>query len=226
MKYSIMHIDNRAIENTKHNKGVLKDFEYVDLQYFDGIKGNAWDVLNHRRIPLDVWQPYDGRNTLPLPGEYGVWLSTIIFLEHVVHNQIDKMILLEDDVFLEDNFIENLSLCIKDLPDSFDFLSLYYFDGQNELTSETDIGSKYIHLSHNQYSAGQATLYSLKGAKKILNLIHRKGLEYTSDCFIFNQSILGLLDGYSIVPDSLSFLRHDNKKIKSLIDPNNIRLTE
>lgn len=226
MKYSIMHINDRAIENINHNKNILKNFDYVDIEYFDGINGNAWDVLNHRRIHLNVWQPYDGRSTPPLPGEYGVWLSTILFLEYVVNNKIDMVILLEDDITLQENFIESLSLCIKDLPDTFDFLSLYYFDGQNELTDKTKIGSDYIHLSHNQYSAGQAMLYSLKGAKKILKLVNRKGIEYTSDCFIFHQASLGLLDGYSIVPNSLSFLKHDNKKIKSLIDPDNVRLTE
>lgn len=225
MKYSIMHINDRAKENMEYNKNILKEFEYCNIEYFDGIKGNAWDVLNDMKIPLNKWNPYDGRTSPPLAGEYGVWVSTIYFFEYMIKNNIDKMILLEDDILLKESFIENFNLCLEELPENFDFLSLYYFQEHNSLDENTDIGLKYIHKSNNQYSAGQATLYSLAGAKKIIKVLKRKGIEYTSDCFIFNQSHLGVINGYSIKPDLLSFLEHDNKKILSLIDPENLRQT-
>jgi GR25 family glycosyltransferase involved in LPS biosynthesis len=225
MKYSIMHVNDRAKENMDYNKEILKDFEYCKVEYFDGNLGNGWDIINHMQIPVDRWNPYDGRTFAPLPGEYGVWVSNIYFLQYMIDNSIDRMLLLEDDILLDKNFVYNFNLCVNELPEDFDFLSLYSFDGQNDLDENTDIGAQYIHRSHNQYSAGQATVFSLQGAKKILKVLKRKGIEYTSDCFYFKQSQLGVINGYSVQKEKVKFLDHEYKKIKSLIDPENVRNT-
>jgi GR25 family glycosyltransferase involved in LPS biosynthesis len=221
-----MHVDNRAKDNIEVNKELLKDYTYVsDIEFFNGNKGNSWDIINHLGIRQDVWNPYDGRVSSPLPGELGVWVSTINTWKYIVNNNINYFLLLEDDVILNKNFVENLNKVFLDLPENFDFLSLYYFEGHNWEDENTDIGSEYIHKSNNQYSAGQVTLYSLSGAKKLLKLIKRKGIEYTSDCFVFKQAHIGSVSGYSIKPDKLVFAYHDDVKISSLIDPENTRNT-
>ena len=82
VKYTIVHVNDRAKQQMDNNKKILKSFDYVDnIQFFNGNKGNAWDVINHKGIRTDTWKPYDGRQFPPLPGEYGVWLSTINVLE-------------------------------------------------------------------------------------------------------------------------------------------------
>lgn len=227
MKYTIMHVNDRANDNMEHNKLILKDFDYIDdIEFFNGNVGNAFDVLDRMGIRLNVWSPYDGRSFAPLPGEYGVWVSTIRTWQYIVENKIDSMLVLEDDILLEESFVNNLSSCVGQLPEDYDFISLYYFEGQNDVDNSTDFGAKNIHRSLNQYSAGQATLYSYYGAKKLLKLVSRHGIEYTTDCFIFNKSQKGLISGYSIKPNDLSFLKHDYKNIKSLIDTENIRNVE
>jgi GR25 family glycosyltransferase involved in LPS biosynthesis len=222
-----MHIDSRAKESMEHNKDLLKEYACVnDIEFFNGNTGNAWDIINHYGIKQDVWAPYDGRSTPPLPGELGVWVSTINVWKYMVQNHIDCLLVLEDDVLLDKDFAKNLQLCVGDLPNNFDFLSLYYFEGHNWEDEGTDIGSKNIHKSTNQYSAGQATLYSLNGAKKLLRLVKRKGLEYTTDCFIFEQSRIGAVNGYSLKPNNVKFLEHQYKDIVSTIDPDNLRKTQ
>jgi GR25 family glycosyltransferase involved in LPS biosynthesis len=124
---------------------------------------------------------------------------------------------------LEKNAEKSISLALDELPKSWDFLSLYYFEGHNEYSSKTDIGSGLIHKSINQPAGAQAIVYSRSGAKKILQLIKRKGIEYTSDCFIFEQSRLGFINGYSIIPGVKKYLEHNYKNVKSLIDPDNVR---
>ena len=222
-----MHVNDRSKENMNRNKNILKSFEYVDsIDFFNGNLGNGWDVINHKGIPQNKWNPYDGRQFPPLPGELGVWVSTINAWEYIVDNEIDAFLIIEDDILLQDDFINNLNLCLLDLPKDFDFFSLYYFSEQNQIDDLTEIGSKYIHKSLNQYSAGQAMIYSLAGAKKLLKVLKRKGVEYTSDCFIFKQSQEGIVNGYSIKMNNDFFLKHDYKNIKSLIDPDNIRKTD
>jgi len=227
MKYCIIHVDDRSKKLIEYNKNILSSFDYVeDIEFFNGNTGNAWDILNHWGIKLDVWNPYDGRTMPPLPGELGVWVSTINTLEYIVNNKIKKMLVLEDDVKLQLDFISKLNICNDELPDDFDFLSLYYFKEQNGITELTDTGLENIHMSYNQYSGMQATVYSYSGAKKILNLTKRKGIEYTTDCFIFRQSLEKLINGYSIKGPNDYFLVHEYKKIKSLIDPENTRNTD
>jgi GR25 family glycosyltransferase involved in LPS biosynthesis len=224
MKYTIVHINDRSKENMDYNKSILSTFKYVDsIEFFNGNKGNAWDVINHKGIRQDVWKPYDGRSFPPLPGELGVWVSTINVWEHIVDNNIDMFLMLEDDVRLSKDFVADLQLCLNDLPKDFDFLSLYYFEEQNDFNEKTNIGSQYIHKALTQYSAGQATIYSFSGAKKLLKVLKRKGIEYTADCFIFRQCHEEVINGYSIVPKNLSFLEHDYINIQSTIDPENKR---
>lgn len=221
-----MHVNDRAKENINRNKSILKDFNYIsNIKFFNGNLENGHDVLSHRNIRLDVWSPYDGRQSPPLPGEYGITVSTMNVWQYVVDNKINSILVLEDDIVLQDDFVDSLNLCLNDLPSSFDILSLYYFSDQNWVDKSTEIGSEYIHKSNNQYSAAQAIIYSYSGAKKLLKLFKRKGYEYTTDCFIYRQAHEGLLEAYSIKGRQDLFLKHDHKKVKSLIDPDNYRNT-
>ena len=224
MKYSIMHIDDRAKNNISKNKEILKNFEYVDIEYFNGKDIDGRPILQNLGILLDNWSPYDGRTFSPLPGEYGVWISTIYFFDYMIKNKIDQMILFEDDIVLSENFVDDFYKIANDLPDDFDFLSLSYPVGQNELDDSTKINSEYIHRSINQYANAQGILYTLSGAKKVIKLLKRKGLEYTSDCFIFRQSRLKLINGFSLIPEKIKLIYSD-ENIKSVIDPNNLRRT-
>jgi GR25 family glycosyltransferase involved in LPS biosynthesis len=224
MKYAIIHVNDRAIKNINYNKGILGENEYLDdIEYFDGNINNGWNEINRLGISTETWKPYDGRNFGPLPGEYGVWISTIRALQYMVDNKIDTMLLLEDDITLLDDFVQKLELCVNDLPNDFDFLSLFCTEEQNTLDSTTDIGSLYIHRSKKQFAGALAMLYSLKGAKKILKIAKRFGMEYTSDCFIYHYSHTNILNGYSIQNNSITMLINNDYEIKSLIDPSNIR---
>ncbi len=227
MKYTIIHVNDRSIKNINKNKKILKGFDCVnDIEFFNGNTGNAWDILNHKGIRQDVWAPYDGRDFPPLPGELGIWVSTINVWQYIVDNKIDKMLVLEDDVRLQKNFIKNLNFCLKDLPKDFDIFSLYYFKEHNWPDENTEIGSEYIKKANNQYSGGQGIIYTYEAAKKLLTLIKRLGIEYTTDCFIFNKVQQGVINGYSLKKKNDFLLKHDYQKIKSLIDPENIRATD
>lgn len=226
MKYTIVYVNNRSKKNIEHNKTILKDFEYVeDIEFFDGSIKNGMQNLIDRGINITKWNPYDGRSTAPLPGEFGVWVTTINILEYIVKNKIDKMLILEDDIILKNNFIDILNKSINDLPLDFDFLSMYWNDGHNNVDERTLIGSKYIHKSLNSYSGALAMIYSYRGAKNILKALQRKGMEYTNDCFIYKMSHIGVLNGFSLMPEIGEVVLHDWDAL-SVIDPDNFRMTK
>lgn len=227
LKYTIIHVNDRAKEQMDSNKKILKSFDYVsNIEFFNGNSGNAWGVINHRGIRTDVWSPYDGRQSPAFPGEYGIWVSALNVFEYILKNDVDSLLVLEDDVLLNDNAKTLIQNCVSELPEGWDFLSLYYFQGHNQYSESSNIEKSFIHKSINQPAAAQGMIYSKAGASKILKLTKRKGIEYTIDCFIYRQAALGFLNGYSILPNIEPIIKHQYKNIKSLIDPDNNRNVE
>ncbi len=224
MKYTIIHVNDRAKLQIDNNRKLLRDFEYVEA--IDFINGNIIDakrILSNKSIKTDVWNPYDGRLSPPLPGEYGIWASLINVWEYIVKNNVETMLVLEDDIELDKDCKKNILKCVKELPEQWDFLSLFYFEDQNMITEDSDLGLKLIHKSINQLSGGTGMIYSKSGVEKILKLVKRLGIQYTSDCFIFHQARQGFLNGYSLIPNSIKIIKHTFEKTGSVIDPENLR---
>ena len=226
MKYTIMHVNNRAEDNIKANKDILKNFEYVDtIEFIDGNTTDAKNILHVKGVKTSTWSPYDGRTSMPLPGEYGVLVSFLNLLEYVINDDTDSILLVEDDVVLSDNFVDFFLLCLNDLPKNYDFLSLAYPKEQNHISESTEMGSSYIHKADNQYAGNMVTLFSKSGAEKILKIVKRVGMEYNSDCLIYRYSRTGALNGFSIKPIDKKIVSHPNI-IESVIDPKNLRNTD
>jgi GR25 family glycosyltransferase involved in LPS biosynthesis len=224
MKYTIIQINDRSKEQTKINKKYLKNLDYVDnIEFIDGNLKDAKSIINSYKVDTGVWSPYDGRETDPLPGEYGYWASMLNILHYIINEKIKALLVLDDDAELNDNSENVLNSAILDLPDNWDFLSLFYAPGNNTATPDSSIDKKYIHKAINQVSATVATVYSFEGAKKILELAKEMGAEYTFDCFIFKYCKLELLNGYSIIPNTNIFAKHNYDFSKSIIDPDNKR---
>jgi GR25 family glycosyltransferase involved in LPS biosynthesis len=218
-----MKVNDRSIDNVNMIKTILNQFEYTDeIVFCNGNIEDAGSIIDQESINRSAWNPYDGRTSQPLPGELGIWVSYINIFKYIVKNKIDRLLVIEDDADLSDRFVDELYLCLKDLPEDFDFLSLSYFTNQNDLTDATEIGSKYIHRSLNQYSSAVGIIFSLQCAKKVLKLLQRVGLEYTNDCFIFHYSQKEMLNGFSLIKNDNPIIHHMNK-VESVIDPNNSR---
>jgi len=227
VEYTIIKINDRAIENINKTKALLKDFNYIDdIPFFDSNKSNAWDAISAMGIRNDVWSPYDGRTFPALPGELGIWLSNINIFNYMISNNLPELLVLEDDAILYENFVENFNIVKKELPDNFDVFALGYPKEHNALDERTELGLNYIHSAINQYSNATGMLYSLKGAKKILKCLKRRGIEYTCDCFIFKLIQENNINGYSVIPEKINLIKHDVMQIPSLIDPDNLRNTD
>jgi GR25 family glycosyltransferase involved in LPS biosynthesis len=219
-----MHVNDRAKDLIAQNKKVLKFFEYVDsIPFFNGTVDNPWDELKKRRIGTSSWRPHSGRISDPLPGELGIWISYLNIFEYIIKTNTQQFLVIEDDAELKDNASLEIYALTQELPKNWDFLSLHYADHQNRLTSESNIGSDKIHKSINQYSSTVAIIYSYSFAKKFLKLVNKKGIRDTIDDFLYLEARQGTLNGYSIIPSTNQIIFHQNKTIKSVIDPNRVR---
>ena len=222
MKYTIITISDERKENIEFIKNVMSRNELISsIEFVDGRKCNPFDILNHIGISRDVYAPDDGRTFPMTEAECGCWISHVRCIEFAVDNKLDKFLVFEDDAILDNNFMSTLMLSINDLPDGWDFLSLYSDASQNYLSIDSDIGSQVIHKCIAQLSWNQVMLYSYSGAIKLLRLFKRKGATYNIDSVIYRASRDGFVNGYILRPDCEPCVSHG--KYISIIDPNNSR---
>jgi FkbM family methyltransferase len=222
--YTIITVDDRNIINIQNNKSILKDFQFIDsIPYVNGNKEDCIKILKKKNISLDTWLPYDKRVFPPLPGELGIWTSFINVLEYIVNKEIDEFLVFEDDIVLDKDFVKKFKVIKSELPKDYDFLCLRYNLPENTFDKTTDVGLKHIHKSYNQYSNAQGLLISNTCAKKLLNLVKEYGIQYTSDCFIFDKAKQNLLNGFSIKEDKDYLIKDPEDSVKSVVDPQNLR---
>jgi GR25 family glycosyltransferase involved in LPS biosynthesis len=228
VNYTVIKISDRAIDNFGRITEILSDFNYINnIKFYNGHVEDCKKIINECGINTDSWNSVlfgEKSNRDPLPGELGVTLSVVSILNYIIENSLDYLLVLEDDAILEDDAKEKILNSIKDLPLGWDFLSLFSLEHGNLYTEDTDVGSEYVHKSNNQGASTVVMAYSLEGAKKMLKLLKAKGMEGTIDCFMYKQSVLGLLNGYSVKPN-IVIARHINEKHPSTIDPDDLRLT-
>ena len=221
-----MHIDDRAQHIIDLNKERLKEFSYInDINFVDARTVDVEEMLTSLGVNLDSWNPYVGKMRPPLKGELGIWASTINIWNYVIDKNLDSILVIEDDAELVVDAPNIIRSLVEELPENWDFLSLYFDPAQNMFDETTDIGAKNIHKSINQHAQTQGMLYSNSGCKKLLNLLYEKGLEYTIDCFMYEQVRIADLNGYSIKPNSVDLIINHGFTIGSQIDPDNLRNT-
>lgn len=158
-------------------------------------------------------------------GEIGIWLSTLDNWKWLSESDFDAMILLEDDAIASDNFKQIWDIYQRDLPDDFDFLTLwvpenqrndYYAnfafdwggtpsivpgernrDGSDAFRID---GSRLARVYQGYGCVGM--LYSRKGAAKLYACARGEGTFSTSDCAVFINAHRGLIKGFAPRPDT------------------------
>lgn len=222
INYCIIKINNRKESNILNTKRILKSANFIStIEYFNGIIFDSKQKLLENKIRVRWGHPVEPYS--PLPGELGEWVSMINCFKYIVENNLDHMLILEDDAELLDDFLPVFMNAINDLPDNFDFLSLYSSNWDNKKSDTySDIGSSWIHKAIYQKTATPATLVSNSGAKKILKAVRSFGITEPIDSFLFNKARSFKLIGFSLLPDII-IVKHSNKLSDSMIDPENLR---
>jgi GR25 family glycosyltransferase involved in LPS biosynthesis len=213
--YSIISINDRAIDNTTNTRNMLNEFKEI---FFDCVDGNTQDakkILKNYDISISGWNWHSP----PIKGELGIWLSNINLFKKMLDNNIKNVLLFEDDAIISNNFNNTLASVLKDLPNDYDFLSLVFPSSSKYLYKEdADIGLKTICSSKYNHFGTYAILWSNSGAKKMLNLLSDIGITCPIDIHLYS-----IMDGYSIKPDQEQVVFHGYDKYGSIIDLNRTR---
>jgi glycosyl transferase family 25 len=169
----------------------------IDFEFFDAIDGRAFDVLNH---PL-----YDERKRLAQygrhlnGGEIGCLLSHKAIYQKMVEDNIDKALILEDDVILRDDFVPVLQKILK-LDIDYDAVRFLGSPKLERIKARhvCHIDGPYNLVRHTGLPGGtHATLMTKTGAEKMLK--HLDKTAYPIDALMGRSWLTGL-NWYTVRP--------------------------
>lgn len=119
------------------------------------------------------------------PGELGIWASNYTSWKKLLDSDYDALINLEDDIFLMCDFYDKLQILLQDIPEDWDFFTLYVPPNQEYLyRSELNV-TENVCFSFQGWSL-LACMVSRKGAKKALDIM-KDGFHDPLDFYILKS---------------------------------------
>jgi GR25 family glycosyltransferase involved in LPS biosynthesis len=159
------------------------------------------------------------------PGELGLWATTLVALKNFVKSDYDKLVIMEDDLLLKDNFVENLNIWVNDLPNDWGIFFIYAgdLDRKNALGKKQslDIGKKYV-VKNYQTSHTACYMITKSAANRVLELVKNVPVRSPIDTYLcFSTDI----DIYCLNPEqerfasltmALSTIQKDERKFYNI----------
>jgi hypothetical protein len=172
----------------------------------------AFSVLGSKWLSIPAVDGYDKisrsefgalnpnvKNLLSKEGEFGCFASHYMFWKYVVDNNIEQAVVLEDDADVQNHFPFMYQLALKLLPPTYEVFSMYVDKNQYERFNESQRVNDFIARGYQDWST-LSYVVSLKGAKRLIELVERNGMDQPVDWFIFRNGHDGNLEVYTWTP--------------------------
>lgn len=219
MKYTIITLnDDRALYKENIRKRVK--FDEVELPAVNG----SFVDLDFEMSSRGLHSPWGNAKK----GEIGVWLSNFDRWQWAAEND-ETLIVFEDDAIPAPHFTHSAQAILDELPDDWDFLSLWVPDNQkvdyqydlvyNHIGDPIIYGRKPYHESlfahsiltaHVYQGYGMVALaYSPVGGRKLVSLARQTGACTPVDCWIYQQAHLEKLNGFAPTPPFANLVGYD-----------------
>lgn len=221
-KYHVIHIDEieqrnesvRKIRDVMSNEGVDDlGAEIANLKNFD----MAHDFI--ARNPGFVFN-FHSEFEKPFPhvsGVVGCWASHYLAWKKMLIDGVDALVIFEDDVYINDDFMKYVELYLQNLPDDWDFFSISIPDGEENRYSQDRhyIGNDLVCRFYQAWNTG-AYIVSRRGALKAIKDISKNGISVPIDWYIFESGI-GKLNTYNPMPHIKKTIMFDEDFTNSYI---------
>jgi GR25 family glycosyltransferase involved in LPS biosynthesis len=201
MRYTIISINDDRIEKRRAIEETV-DLPKVHIPSVNGMNGD----LNRY---FQLYQTFKTPEFKALRGELGIWFSQMNCWQYTVTSG-EPLIVFEDDAMVDPSFNDTVGLVMNEIPDDWDFFSFFVPDNQRQdyfynvkynnqgipgalngfrppTQSLFYIGSEVIAKAYQGYSV-VCTMYSPKGARRLLELTSKHGIHTPVDNFIFRHA--------------------------------------
>lgn len=206
LAFNVFHIDGnsetlrkRSILTARAKKELIKNFDQLDtptiiIEDFEGVK-NFYGTNN---IKID---PKGHNKTGWKFGELGIWASNYTAWKNFAATDYQMLMLMEDDIVLGKDFNNKLLSYIEELPDDWDFFTVYIPSFGNVRYDSSrrnlDVGRKNICRVYQSWSC-LCYIVSKKGAAKLLKQVQSPVSSPIDHWLFYNPN----LSGYAIKMES------------------------
>ena len=135
----------------------------------------------------------------PKVGEFGNFASHYLAWKYLADSNLENLLIFEDDVLTELNFIEKYNLAMDNVPDDYDILSIFVHTNQYDRFDKIHEISYYIAKGYQDWST-LCYVISKQGAKKLTEYVKQYGMTRPTDWFIFRGGNEGLFNVYTLPP--------------------------
>lgn len=205
--YTIISIDDRRLEHKTNIREAVSLPEVTDIEFVDGRDPNLVNRIMSKFPGLD-FSPY----WTPHAGELGIFLSQMQVWDYLLHSDLDAIVAFEDDALVQTNFNEMFQVYYNEVnkyDPEWDFFAIRVPENQfgdynyrvvydkagcpssiikaGQERYIYDIGAPNIAKAYQGYS-GVCTLFSRRGAKKLLDLVVQNNIWTPSDCLLYQEA--------------------------------------
>jgi GR25 family glycosyltransferase involved in LPS biosynthesis len=134
-------------------------------------------------------------------GEMGLWGSTYTALQKFLESDYYALLILEDDVELDAEFVQKAQSYIERLPSDWDFFYQYihWWQVDNRYDLQYEYGDDLLCKAYQVWGNG-CFWVSRKGAEKVLYEVAKEGINEPTDWFILKRGLEGLYNNYTVKP--------------------------
>jgi GR25 family glycosyltransferase involved in LPS biosynthesis len=221
--YMLVKISDNRKRTQENIKNYLNGFNRHETEFVNGF--NIDEIKN-----FFIKNPEVKENRIKKVGEIGHWMTSFNIYKYIVNNNLDHLLILEDDAILSNTFIEDLSLCINELPENFEFFTAYQnikslyncaypksqimvrgpiknYSNHNKkiIHPDWDIGSDLVVRTYQKHGT-VAYIINKIGAQKMIDLIINNGFgmsrSYSStiEQLLYLSSMNDIILGYQMSP--------------------------
>lgn len=197
--YKIFHID--GVSELRDNL-FLNASNYLDSK-FNKLESETINLMGEGSAQnfINDHENFNPKHNFKI-GEVGVWASNFTAWNNLLNSKYDAALLFEDDLLLQEDFYEKLLYLLNNLPEDWDFFSVFcHPDQAGRYHRDYDINDK-ISKAYQDWSM-LSYMVSRKGAEKALNFM-KDGFYQPVDWFVFrNQDFFNV---YTIHPSQTNIV--------------------
>lgn len=129
----------RSTERQEHVKNVLREVEFTFFWGVDGRKLDKTDLIDENVYSEEKAIEFSFDNLGMSLGEIGCALSHIKIYEDVVKNNFQRVLIFEDDLFLNNQIDIDIKKCLSELPEKWDLVYLGDLGNNDKISTKNFI---------------------------------------------------------------------------------------
>lgn len=190
--YALISINDKRIDNKNQIRSILG--KELQLKFLNANDDNEIrEFLYENKDFTFSWNGFKNGEVGCFGSHYNVW-------KYLLESDLENILVIEDDAWLEENFIDSFKYQMSLLPKDYDVFSIYVDPNQHDrFNNDKHYLNDTISIAYQDWST-LGYVVSRQGAKKMLDFVKNNGFGEPVDWFIFRNAERGHFNVYTLNP--------------------------